>query len=103
MDLMEARSRPDYSTDPDAFLFLIRSNKGYEPDVFKIKKKGINTAAHFDNDHMCCFGNNGYNIRLCDNCLNVLPVDSWVDWKKGSLYGSTTGWEQGSLYGSTTG
>merc|ERR1712228_435575 len=53
-----------YAADPNAFLFLIRSSKGYKPEIFDIKSRCAKLSGCRSDTHMCLFGNG--DISLCD-------------------------------------
>eukprot|EP01084_Bolivina_argentea_P173854 301161_1 len=75
-----------HSTDSNAFLYLLRSSKGYKPQIFDIKSRDVKSAVYTASSYICCFGKNGYNIALTNNCDK--NSSSWVDWEGC--------WEQGS-------
>lgn len=70
-----------YQQDDNAFLYLLQSecNKNKKPEIFKIKEEDIGFAIVSECNHMSCFGFNGYDMAISNQC-NKNQI-SWIGWR----------------------
>ena len=69
------QSKYGNSEDEDAFLFLVRSSKNYEPAIFDITRK--EKATWRTDYYMCCVGSCGCDLAIKDGADQ--HEKSWVD------------------------
>ena len=61
--MWDEQKRGGYEADPDAFLYLIRSNQGLKPKIFPIQHNGTR-ALEQDDSYILAFGGYGYGFWL---------------------------------------
>ena len=68
-----------YTSDPNAFIFSLRSCKGFVPFISNIKKEKGDKALFYSNNSFCCFGGNDLwlDVNGSVNAWNPFYYDSF--------------------------